>query len=135
MSVLRKFAAVVMAVLLMVVGTATASAATETVDRSRALQSCYGGAVSYKTMGIHLPSSTGYYRTTSRCNDINLRLDQGSDSVSAIVCFRRTGACNNAKTVKLGGGWHVIATDVLDGTDFRVQIKGNRTGNVGKVAF
>ncbi|RLV75951.1 hypothetical protein D3C57_142035 [Streptomyces rapamycinicus NRRL 5491] len=65
------------------------------------------------------PARGTYATTTSRCKDINLKLD-GSRSVR--TCFKTTG-CNSWRTLR-AGSWGVAATDVLDGTQFYLQFAG-----------
>lgn len=110
-----------------------------------AAATCYGGAVSFptRTMGAasdrYLPSASSYYTTTSRCTDINIKFanpEQGN--VQVRVCWLSTGACNSWKTVLMDTAWKVVATDVLNGTRFRVQIYNYRDWDTtfgGQVAF
>jgi hypothetical protein len=68
------------------------------------------------------PTYGPVYVTSSRCQDINIRLTSGGP-VHARVCFiptTGTAYCNQGRTVS-GTGWHVIATDVLDGTTYFVS--------------
>ncbi|OJF10064.1 hypothetical protein EDD30_4264 [Couchioplanes caeruleus] len=113
--------------------------------------SCYGGAVGWNSSASHdnvmLPNAiTGPNRwtTTSRCGDINFWVDGGTGTFNADVrvCFDRTGCQGSWKQFGTGDAekWKVIATDVRDGTKFRIEINyrfvpqgGRRYG--GKVAF
>ena len=91
---------------------APASAATATA----AATSCYGGAVT-----VHYGDvlDFGPYWTTSRCNDINMRVVGGdAEYVVACVKFAKTGVCN--RWTRVGWAWTTVATDVLDGTKFTV---------------
>ncbi|MGW3106184.1 hypothetical protein [Streptomyces sp. NPDC001100] len=91
---------------------APASAATT----AAAATSCYGGAVT-----VHYGDvlDFGPYWTTSRCDDINMRVVGGdAEYVVACVKFAKTGVCN--RWTKVGRSWTTIATDVLDGTKFTV---------------
>ncbi|MFE9605091.1 hypothetical protein [Streptomyces hokutonensis] len=91
---------------------APASAATATA----AATSCYGGAVT-----VHYGDvlDFGPYWTTSRCNDINMRVVGGdAEYVVACVKFAKTGVCN--RWTRVGRTWTTVATDVLDGTKFTV---------------
>lgn len=97
-----------------------------TTSPSSAATTCYGGASSwsrstYANGTIRLPSS-GYYTTTSRCGDINFKIDSSGDlgTVDVDVCFQSTG-CNSMKYIS-DYNWHLIATDVKDGTTFYVNI-------------
>ncbi|MGW1674987.1 hypothetical protein [Streptomyces sp. NPDC002324] len=61
----------------------------------------------------------GPYRTTSRCQDIDLRATGGTaEHVNACVKFANSGTCD--RVTRVGRGWTTIATDVLDGTRFTV---------------
>lgn len=68
------------------------------------------------------PARGTYATTTSRCNDINLKLD-GTRSVR--TCFKSGSgwSCNAWRTLS-AGSWGVAATDVLDGTQFFLQFSG-----------
>ncbi|MFI5493393.1 hypothetical protein [Actinoplanes sp. NPDC051859] len=112
---------------------------------------CYGGAASWNSSASHdnvmLPnaiSAPARWTTTSRCGDINFFVDEGTGTFNANVrvCFDRTGCQSSWKQFRAGDAekWRVIATDVLDGTKFRIEIDyqfvpqgGRRYG--GKVAF
>ncbi|KND41723.1 hypothetical protein [Streptomyces stelliscabiei] len=102
-----RFARAFLVVLLVALGftvPAPASAAAAT--------SCYGGAV---TVRYGNALEFGPYRTTSRCQDINLRVTGGTaDHVNACVKFAHSGTCN--RVTRVGRGWTTIATDVLDGS-------------------
>jgi hypothetical protein len=90
--------------------------ATTTATTTAAATSCYGGAVTARYGDV---VDFGPYWTTSRCQDINMRVISGTaDYVNACVKFARTGTCN--RWTKVGRSWTTIATDVLDGTKFTV---------------
>ncbi|MCL6674669.1 hypothetical protein [Streptomyces panaciradicis] len=119
----RAFAsAVFTAAALVGAGVAPASAQT-----SAAATSCYGGA---KTLTYHYQSAAkeyGTYTTSSRCNDINLRLltdgPQGIYLDACVVFVDHTTKCNNDDAYTTHGTeWGTIATDVKDGTHFVVRI-------------
>jgi hypothetical protein len=95
---------------------------------------CYDGAVYGAVTGgptnAYLPSSTGTYRTTSRCADINFtnRSHSGDEYFQALirVCFVGAGYCQSSwKYYYKGSGvdWMVIASDVRDGTTFRLEFQ------------
>jgi len=65
------------------------------------------------------PARGTYATTTSRCLDINLKLDQ---SRRVRTCFRATG-CNEWRTLT-AGRWGLAAYDVKDGSDFYLQFEG-----------
>ncbi|MCG5463536.1 hypothetical protein MED01_001689 [Micromonospora sp. MED01] len=99
-------------------------------NETAVIQSCYGNAKSYADMNDSFTwPYSGYAKTTSSCGDINLKpSDRG---VYAQVCYRRTGTCNGLKWVPVGS-WKVIASNVLDGTEFYVDF--DRRG-AGLVAY
>ncbi|MEV4628204.1 hypothetical protein AB0J90_18185 [Micromonospora sp. NPDC049523] len=90
---------------------------------------CYDGSVwaggTASDANTFDPSRTGYYTTTSRCNDINfLPVSTSGDSaywdVFIRVCWVNLGTCNSWKSPD-AGEWTVIASNVKDGTRFRVE--------------
>lgn len=68
------------------------------------------------------PARGTYATTTTRCNDINLKLDS---TRSVQTCFKRGSgwSCNGFRTLR-GGRWGLAATDVRDGTKFFLQFAG-----------
>lgn len=70
----------------------------------------------------HLPSSTGAYTTTSQCSDINMRTTNGLSTFACVIFIVHTTACNYTTLVPGNGSWVNIATNVADGTRFRVKI-------------
>ncbi|WP_338900048.1 hypothetical protein WBG99_34010 [Streptomyces sp. TG1A-60] len=112
----------VMAAGALTVGTAsTASAAT-----------CYGGAVG-KTFNMGQDEAEhrfGPYTTSSRCNDINLKITSwgNANPLFVRVCFHPSSGgttCNAWKEFTKKGDlnkWRVIATDVKDGTRYSVSM-------------
>ncbi|MFD8304500.1 hypothetical protein ACFV29_19450 [Streptomyces sp. NPDC059690] len=119
----RAFAsALLTAAALLGAGVAPASA-----QASAAATSCYGGA---KTLTYHYQTAAkeyGTYTTSSRCNDINLRLltdgPQGIYLDACVVFVDHTTKCNNDDAYTTHGTeWGTIATDVKDGTHFVVRI-------------
>jgi hypothetical protein len=96
--------------------------------------SCHGGAASWLSSASRtdalLPntiSGPDRWTTTSRCTDINFRVAEGTGTFSADVrvCFVDAGYCQSSWK-RFGAGdadrWRVIASDVRDGTTFRIQI-------------
>ncbi|WP_217555751.1 hypothetical protein [Streptomyces sp. GbtcB6] len=119
----RAFAsALFTATALLGVGVAPASA-----QSSATATSCYGGA---KTLTYHYstsPVSYGTYTTSSRCNDINMRLLTDSPAgvflYACVVFVDHTSKCNNDDTYSLHGTeWATVATDVKDGTHFVLRV-------------
>ncbi|MFD4501900.1 hypothetical protein [Streptomyces sp. NPDC058457] len=121
----RAFASVLFtAAALLGVGVAPASA--QNSAPSAAATSCYGGA---KTLTYHYQAAAkeyGTYTTSSRCNDINLRLitDEPGVYLDACVVFvDHTSKCNNGDAYTTHGTeWGTVATDVLDGTHFVLRV-------------
>lgn len=74
---------------------------------------------------VELPSgslrfpSSGYFKTTSRCQDINLSGNPWYDqNVRAIkVCFKTAG-CQDRWTNVADSSWYEIATNVKDNTEY-----------------
>lgn len=96
---------------------------------------CYGGAETFKkaTNAKYAPTS-GWFKTTSRCNDINLMVAREGQlkGRNVRVCFEN-GGCQSAYTLAERDEWTVIATDVKDGTTFRFQFE-TATAAAGKWA-
>ena len=53
------------------------------------------------------------------------------------MCWVSAGGCNAWRTVYISGTWQVMATNVLDGTRFRIQLSGDDWTMTygGQVAF
>jgi hypothetical protein len=108
---------------LLAAGVAPASAQSS----AAAATSCYGGA---KTLTYHYQSAAkeyGTYTTTSRCNDINMRLltdgPQGIYLDACVVFVDHTSKCNNGDAYTTHGTeWATVATDVKDGTHFVLRV-------------
>jgi hypothetical protein len=106
------------ALLLALAFTAPAPASASAPSTASAATTCYGGAVTVR-YGDAL--EFGPYWSTTRCNDINMRVIGGTaDYVNACVKFAKTGTCN--RWTKVGRSWTTIATDVLDGSRFTVPV-------------
>ncbi|MGW7240971.1 hypothetical protein [Streptomyces sp. NPDC054804] len=114
-------AALITAAALLGVGVAPASA-----QSTAAAVSCYGGA---KTLTYHYQAAAkeyGTYTTSSRCNDINMRLITDAPGVyldACVVFTDHTTKCNNGDAYTTHGTeWGTVATDVLDGTHFILRV-------------
>ncbi len=91
------------------------------------------GAVGYVTGGpanAYLPSPSGTYTTTNRCRDINFtnRSQSGDQAFQALirVCFVSAGYCQSSWKYYYKNSstdWMVIASDVKDGTRFRLEFQ------------
>lgn len=80
----------------------------------------------------------GTYTTTSQCNDINLRSTNGTSYSACVIFVNHTSACNYVTSVPAGGSWVNIATNVKDGTRFKVRIfkgGGNYVTRAGVMDF
>ncbi|MEV1066746.1 hypothetical protein [Streptomyces sp. NPDC050263] len=97
-----------------------------------AAATCYGGAIS-RTFDLKQDEAEhrfGPYTTTSRCNDINLRITQwgNANPLYVRVCFHPSSggtSCNSWKSFTRANDlnqWRVIATDVLDSTSYSVSM-------------
>ena len=95
------------------------------VSASADAATCYGGAGSFKKANNakYVPT-TGWYKTTSRCSDINIQVAREGllKGRNVKVCFQN-GGCQSAYKLARAGEWTVIATDVKDGTTFRFQFE------------
>lgn len=89
---------------------------------------CYGGARSTGT--LILDTKIGPYFTTNRCGDINVYLRSARYQTDARSCLERVV---NGKTVTISCSawkllpfkWTTLSTNVLDGTRFRLEFRGN----------
>ena len=99
-----------------------------TAKPASAATSCYGGAVSFAVQGSGV--TIGPYYTTSRCHDINIRFTNLTFNEPVCVIFvNHTNACNYWTIISpYDTSWHVIASDVLDGTKFDVYLYSGFTG-------
>lgn len=109
-----------------------ATASATTAGANQAAATCYGGSVA-----ISLPAN-GYsstYTTSSRCSDINLRIDSGGSQWVA-VCWAARGYCQDHWTlVTEDAGYTVVASDVLDGTTFYFVTTNGGGTRSGRTAY
>lgn len=103
-----------------------AGVAPASAQSSAAAVSCYGGAT---TLTYHYQAAAkeyGTYTTSSRCNDINLRLTTDVPGVyldACVVFVDHTTKCNNNDAYTTHGTeWGTVATDVKDGTHFVLRV-------------
>lgn len=125
---LKRMSKVFIAVVMVVLASMVASPASATTSQVDGV--CYDGAVwtpQLTASGANTltPSPTSYYTTSSRCNDINFAIVSTPDSVDwsawTRVCWVNHGTCNSWKPVPWDSNFHVIASNVLDGTRFRIE--------------
>ncbi|MBD3006406.1 hypothetical protein IEJ02_20370 [Streptomyces sp. 5-10] len=119
-----------MAAAALITGGLTAATTAPASAAPTAAQSCYGNARVYSTTQygtVHEWPAQGYAKTTSACNDINVKTGK---AVSVRVCFERTATCNSWKWTNADGSWRAVATDVSDGTNFWLQFGTPSWGHV-----
>jgi hypothetical protein len=99
-------------------------------SRAACLDNAVYGAVVGGPSNAYLPSPTGTYRTTNRCNDINFtnRSASGDEDFQALirVCFVGAGYCQSAWKYYDSSewpDWMVIASNVRDNTTFRLEFQ------------
>lgn len=109
---------------------AYATASSEAVTAGPCLGNADGGGeITGGPGNVYLPSASGIYKTTNRCRDINFRSfsRSGDEPLEANirVCFVRAGYCQSSWKYYFGdrGDWMVIASNVKDGTWFRVEFQ------------
>ncbi|MGD1218380.1 MULTISPECIES: hypothetical protein [Streptomyces] len=118
----RRTTAVLAAVTALLTGAATAPALAQS---ETAATSCYGGA---KSLTYHYSADAvefGTYTTSSRCADINIKLSSSATGFldACIVFVDHTSLCNHDDTYStFGPQWATVATDVKDGTHFRLRV-------------
>ena len=101
---------------------------------------CYGQAFNFGPFTLEpdvyvYPSEPPWFTTSPYCSDINVKFSRLTAPIQMQVCFIRTGTCNSWKSISRENQWYVIATDVLDGTEYRFGIKTTETTTIqGAVA-
>ena len=100
------------------------TAATTIAPEPALAAGCYDSAKSFykRPSGYEIPTGSGWWKTTSNCNDINIRLADNSthDARTVKVCFERTG-CQGSWTTVRKDRWTVVASNVKDGTTYRLK--------------
>ncbi|WP_330456397.1 hypothetical protein OIB37_05570 [Streptomyces sp. NBC_00820] len=119
----RRTAAVLAAATALLTGGATAPALAQST--TAAATSCYDGATShtyhYSTAAVEF----GTYTTSSRCSDINIKLSSSATGYldACVVFVDHTSLCNHDNTYStFGPQWATVATDVKDGTHFKLRV-------------
>lgn len=107
-----------------------AGAATPSARPGLCLDNAASGYVTGGPANAYLPSASGTYTTTNRCQDINFsnRSQSGDEPFQALirVCFVSAGYCQSSWKYyysDAGTDWMVIATNVKDGTRFRLEFQ------------
>lgn len=63
--------------------------------------------------------SSGYFTTSSKCRDINLRAGWYVTRARAVkVCFKTAGCQGHWTNIPAHGDWKVVASNVKDGTQY-----------------
>jgi hypothetical protein len=87
---------------------------------------CNGGAKSLTYNYSPAAVEYGTYTTTSRCNDINIKLTTDIPGVylqACVVFVDHTSLCNHDNSYgTFGPQWATVATDVKDGTHFKLRV-------------
>ncbi|WP_220193138.1 hypothetical protein [Ktedonospora formicarum] len=103
--------------------------AAQTKSTSAAV-TCYGQAVTSDTATwpamdtSRFPSDPNYdFVTTGYCQDINIKFLVLTHPMEFQVCFDRTGTCNSWKTLSQTNHWYLLATDVLPGTKYHLNVR------------
>ncbi|MGW5867080.1 hypothetical protein ACWFRJ_33495 [Streptomyces sp. NPDC055239] len=102
-----------------------------------AAASCLGGAWKYdKVSGeIDAPPGTLYYRTTSRCADIQVKPSNGT---VLKLCYLKNHDQNQmvckSEVNAPGGRWTILGTDFKDGVEFWLRFSNAGAHKTGLVA-
>ncbi|MFH9428609.1 hypothetical protein ACH4JZ_10040 [Streptomyces sp. NPDC017615] len=118
----RRTTAVLAATAALLAAGATAPAAARP---EKAATTCYGGAKSLTYRYSAAAVEFGTYTTTSRCGDINIKLSSSATGFldACIVFVDHTTLCNHDNTYStFGPQWATVATDVKDGTRFKLRV-------------
>ncbi|AJE38726.1 hypothetical protein [Streptomyces nodosus] len=118
----RRTAAVLAATTALLAAGATAPAAAQPQNTAA---SCYGGAVPLTYHYSAAAVEFGTYTTTSRCSDINIKLSSSATGFldACVVFVDHTSLCNHDNTYStFGPQWATVATDVKDGTRFKLRV-------------
>ncbi len=112
-------------------GSAPAAPAKPQVAEGAAV-SCFGQAFSIGSRTVPANTSVtipdrGTNKTSSHCRDINIKFTHLTAPIKAHVCFRglegQFNNCNSFKTISRANQWHVIATNVRDGVEYRLELR------------
>ncbi|MEU5189610.1 hypothetical protein AB0G83_21025 [Streptomyces klenkii] len=114
-----------------------ASATAPSEHTNVATASCIGGAWKYdKPSGWgYAPTGSGYYVTTNRCADIQVKPD---DDTQIKLCYLKNHdpgqeTCKGQVTVK-SGKWTVLGTDFNNGVYFYFKFSNTSAHKTGLVA-
>ena len=106
-------------------------------DNADAAGSCLDGGnrttVTLPAGGATRAPSSGYFKTSTKCRDINLRSAWYVDRARAVkVCFKTAGCQDHWTNIPVAGNWNVVASNVKDGTEY--YFKFYTTGEWGGTA-
>ena len=100
-----------------------------------AAASCYGGQIeipirSYAEQQARtFPESGGYYTTTTRCNDIQVRLvdwtGTGSVTYNVALCWSSKSECELAETIQQNDTnprWTILSWGIPNNWTFRIKV-------------
>jgi hypothetical protein len=117
-------------VVALTLGSGQVNAAAESAVPGPCLDNAAVGYVTASPANAYLPSASGTYTTTNRCQDINFsnRSQSGEQAFQALirVCFVAAGYCQSSWKYYYQDGntdWIVIASNVKDGTTFRLEFQ------------
>lgn len=113
---------------------ATAGAASATAAEGAVRATCFGGAAPFSKPANIAQAPQGarvFFYTSNRCADINIK--PTNRSARARVCFEATAQCNSYKSAP-ANVWTVIATNVRDGSGFRIDFEDRAPNVVGVYA-
>lgn len=120
-----RLVAIVSSLLLAIGGVAVGTTAASANEASAA--SCYGGAKVFGKPygGFYVPSGQGKWKTTGRCNDINIKMTGIVLNKDVRVCFYpSSGGMQCQSSYKhVGSDWMVLASNVKTGTKFKLQFR------------
>lgn len=108
-------------------GDMTAAATVPAAAAPARAQACYDHSVGYETFEygeLYKWPRTGWATTSPYCADTNIKANVMTD---VKVCFRATGRCNGFKTA-YARSWTEAATNVLDGTQYRLLFSSYSAG-------
>ncbi|WP_329035072.1 hypothetical protein OHT61_03955 [Streptomyces sp. NBC_00178] len=119
----RGTVAVLAAATALLAGGATSPALAQS---TAAAASCYDGAKSLTYRYSAAAVEFGTYTASSRCSDINIKLNTSAPGVfldACVVFVDHTSLCNHGNTYStFGPQWATVATDVKDGTRFKLRV-------------
>lgn len=126
----RRLASVLSALLMAsLVGAAPARAEPANNEKTQAstlnevgtLATCYGGAIRTVFQVGGWGGDAGPFYASTRCRDINVRNDSVYGTQACVIFVNKTSGCNYWTYLPAKSGWFVVASNVIDGTKFKVR--------------